>query len=273
MICATRGNAQPICFPMKLKSHSSHDIVLLCGSCHMRTCSEYDVFRSELAAEIGVNLQPTMVLSRQQQSLRKLKSAAMALMRSPTKMPAARHAELMREMKGHFGHDASLAEIEALASVDEVKSSHGWRVVERYRQSKGGIESLARRWREFFLRAMQPQHLSPFWETDHQKPNDLGAYDADEAIQHKAQAQAQAQAKADAAALRATKAKAQIEKFKSVLNPSAPTAPATLTGAAAAAVADAAANAGAAAVSPAAPAPVAAKRTNARADERLANIS
>jgi hypothetical protein len=57
-------------FPMKLKSHSSHDIVLLCGSCHQRTCTAYDAFRQALAVEVGVSVQPKTVFSPEKKSLK-----------------------------------------------------------------------------------------------------------------------------------------------------------------------------------------------------------
>ncbi len=90
-------------FPMKLKSHSSHDIVLVCGVCHQKTCAEYDRFRHELALEIGVSVQPKMMITDQQRYIKKMKSSAVALVRGGgATLPEKRRHELMAHMKMHF---------------------------------------------------------------------------------------------------------------------------------------------------------------------------
>eukprot|EP00879_Flechtneria_rotunda_P011906 GHRR01012435.1.p1 GENE.GHRR01012435.1~~GHRR01012435.1.p1 ORF type:complete len:931 (+),score=387.60 GHRR01012435.1:2246-5038(+) len=55
------------CFPSHLKSHRSHDILLLCFDCHQVAHKAAEVVKRQIAAEYGVPLQPLQALRQQLQ--------------------------------------------------------------------------------------------------------------------------------------------------------------------------------------------------------------
>lgn len=98
-------------FPEYLKSHSSHDIVLLCVDCHEVAHSAAEKYKRKVAAEFGIPLfVQTIVESRENMidaatksedteketgvSPLQLRIAAMALLRHGSTMPLKRRDEL-----------------------------------------------------------------------------------------------------------------------------------------------------------------------------------
>lgn len=51
--------------------------------------------------------------------------------------------------------------------MNENYFAHGAKVVEFYQNSKEGLISLERKWREHFLHTMKPQYLPALWSVEH----------------------------------------------------------------------------------------------------------
>lgn len=101
-------------FPEHLKSHRSHDIVLLCVDCHETAHTAAEKYKKQVAAEFGIPLfirkvadldkahQNTSTSSLPESceeigvSPLQLRIAAMALLRHGPNMPAQRREELMQ---------------------------------------------------------------------------------------------------------------------------------------------------------------------------------
>lgn len=99
-------------FPEHLKSHRSHDIVLLCVDCHEIAHSAAEKYKRKIAAEFGIPLFIRKVYDSSQSqdksgpsssdsnledagvSPLELRTAAMALLRHGPRMPAKRREEL-----------------------------------------------------------------------------------------------------------------------------------------------------------------------------------
>ncbi|KAK9689915.1 hypothetical protein RND81_09G090500 [Saponaria officinalis] len=106
-------------FPEHLKSHRSHDIVLLCVDCHEVAHAAAEKYKRHIAAEFGIPLYVRkMVDSGQPQLAERPKSdeheeagvsplqlriAAMALLRHGPRMPANRRDELIEIVKTYYG--------------------------------------------------------------------------------------------------------------------------------------------------------------------------
>ena len=101
-------------FPEHLKSHRSHDIVLLCVDCHEIAHAAAEKYKRQIAAEFGIPLFVRKVVdSRRTQdasgsstsleeagvSPLELRAAAMALIRHGSRMPSKRREELMQVQK------------------------------------------------------------------------------------------------------------------------------------------------------------------------------
>ncbi|KAL8144644.1 hypothetical protein AgCh_003001 [Apium graveolens] len=108
-------------FPEHLKSHRSHDIVLVCVDCHEIAHSAAEKYKRIVAAEFGIPLflQKVVDASQAQKKLGssastvhlddagvsplELRSAAMALLRHGQRMPSKRHEELTQIVMKYYG--------------------------------------------------------------------------------------------------------------------------------------------------------------------------
>lgn len=99
-------------FPEHLKSHRSHDIVLLCVDCHEIAHAAAEKYKRKIAAELGIPLfiqkvvdstqgefangSTTINADEEGVSPLQLRTAAMALLRYGTSMPSKRRDELIQ---------------------------------------------------------------------------------------------------------------------------------------------------------------------------------
>ncbi|KAL2328352.1 hypothetical protein Fmac_021779 [Flemingia macrophylla] len=100
-------------FPEHLKSHRSHDIVLLCVDCHEVAHAAAEKYKRKIAVEFGIPLYLRRVVHPGQGtdeqieergvSPLQLRTAAMALLRHGPRMPVHRHEELTEIVKKYYG--------------------------------------------------------------------------------------------------------------------------------------------------------------------------
>ncbi|XP_051125461.1 protein RRP6-like 3 isoform X2 [Andrographis paniculata] len=108
-------------FPEHMKSHRSHDIVLLCVDCHEIAHAAAEKYKRQIADEFGIPLfvrkvvdssksqevpaSSLLVTSSEENGVSplQLRTAAMALLRHGPQMPAQRHKELMQVVKAYYG--------------------------------------------------------------------------------------------------------------------------------------------------------------------------
>ncbi|XP_009770912.1 protein RRP6-like 3 isoform X1 [Nicotiana sylvestris] len=108
-------------FPEHLKSHRSHDIVLLCVDCHEIAHAAAEKYKRKIATEFGIPLFVRRVVDSNQNqntsessvpklsvkdegvSPLQLRTAAMALLRHGSRMPAKRREELIMIIRNYYG--------------------------------------------------------------------------------------------------------------------------------------------------------------------------
>ncbi|XP_031278693.1 protein RRP6-like 3 [Pistacia vera] len=106
-------------FPEHLKSHRSHDIVLLCVDCHEVAHAAAEKYKKQIAAEFGIPLFIHKVVDSKQAQDRpgsstmdteetgvsplQLRTAAMALLRHGPRMPSDRREELRQIVMRYYG--------------------------------------------------------------------------------------------------------------------------------------------------------------------------
>ncbi|XP_060790316.1 exonuclease 3'-5' domain-containing protein 2 isoform X1 [Neoarius graeffei] len=166
-------------FPAEMKDHNSHDILLLCTSCHAAS-NVYDGFlKQQLADEFSAPQgceDGVRVL--EDSARRKVRSAARALLSANDSMPASRQEELLSVVRAYFckeGEEKEVTEgmLHTAANLDtrifnESYVPHGLKVVQVYAErGLRGLIELERRWRQHFLSSMQPNFLPPLWSVDH----------------------------------------------------------------------------------------------------------
>ncbi|TSO25215.1 Exonuclease 3'-5' domain-containing protein 2 [Bagarius yarrelli] len=175
-------------FPPEMKDHNSHDILLLCTSCHAAS-NVYDGFLKQLLAdefsapqgcEEGVRML-------EDSDRRRVRSAARALVIANDNMPASRREELLSVVHAYFCEDSDQKDVteEMLQTAANLETRifnenyvpHGLKVVQAYAESGlRGLIELERRWRQHFLSSMQPNFLPPLWSVDHNHEKYLRKY-------------------------------------------------------------------------------------------------
>ncbi|XP_028839877.1 exonuclease 3'-5' domain-containing protein 2 isoform X2 [Denticeps clupeoides] len=183
-------------FPVQLKDHNCHDILLLCTSCHA-TSNLYDsLLKQQLSEEYfapqgceeGVRFM-------EDSERRKVRSAARALLSVGLNLPEARREELraiilsFEEVTGEEGEEVTNEMLQRAAGLEtrifnEAYVPHGLKVVRAFAErGLRGLMELERRWREHFLSAMQPRFLPPLWSVSHNHDKYLRKYGEDLVIQ------------------------------------------------------------------------------------------
>lgn len=108
-------------FPEHLKSHRSHDIVLVCVDCHEVAHAAAEKYKKQVAVEFGIPLFVRKVVDPKQAKVMpgssesetnleeggvsplQLRTAAMALLRHGPRMPSKRHEELTQIVISYYG--------------------------------------------------------------------------------------------------------------------------------------------------------------------------
>ncbi|EDO46953.1 predicted protein, partial [Nematostella vectensis] len=160
-------------FPLCMKDHHSHDIVLMCPECHRVSAFHDEHLRQRLAREYDAPL-GNKELSRviHDPILTKIRSAAKALIHAGDKIPPHRRQELQEIVQSHY-HATELTPelIEEAAAMDTSREnvnfkSHGEEVVKRVREL-GKLLDFEKLWRRNFVDSMNPQYLPEFWSVNH----------------------------------------------------------------------------------------------------------
>ncbi|NXG50209.1 EXD2 protein, partial [Psilopogon haemacephalus] len=161
-------------FPVQMKDHNSHDVLLLCTSCHAVSNYYDNHLKQQLAEEFSAPIGSEEGVRLLEDPLRRqVRSAARALLNADS-LPEARRAELLQCIKDFYSAEAVTPEMLQEAAGLETRISnesyvpHGLKVVQSF--ARGGLRSLMqleRRWRQHFLDSMQPRHLPQQWAVDH----------------------------------------------------------------------------------------------------------
>ncbi|KAM3855805.1 exonuclease 3'-5' domain-containing protein 2 [Vipera latastei] len=161
-------------FPIQMKDHNSHDVLLLCTACHALSNYYDNHLKQQLAEEFGAPIGCEEGVRLLEDPTRRLvRSAARALVNADS-LPAARKEELLQLIRDYFASDTVSPEMVQEAAgletriFNEKYVPHGLKVVQSFAQ--GGLYSLMgleKRWRQHFLDVMQPKHLPAQWSVDH----------------------------------------------------------------------------------------------------------
>ncbi|CAH0600197.1 unnamed protein product [Chrysodeixis includens] len=163
-------------FPDIMKDHSSHDVVLLCVSCHQLSNIRDQAVRERLAALCDA---PLGIAQRGKQledmTSKKIRSAARALLYQSQRhiLPEPRRKELEDVLLQHYPDQDEITE-ELLQNAANLQTtventefeSHGEKVVDYFLNGEGLLR-LEEMWREHFLASMDPRHMPELWSIKH----------------------------------------------------------------------------------------------------------
>ncbi|RXM35421.1 Exonuclease 3'-5' domain-containing protein 2 [Acipenser ruthenus] len=170
-------------FPIQMKDHNSHDVLLLCTSCHAASNYHDNLLKQQLSEEHSAPLGcEEGVRPLEDPDRRQVRSGARALLKADS-LPESRREELLGTLRTFYSLDevtpALLQEAAGLETriFNESYIPHGLKVVQAY--TKGGLRSLMeleKRWRQHFLTSMQPRHIPPLWSVEHNHSKLLRKY-------------------------------------------------------------------------------------------------
>uniref|UniRef100_A0A6Q2Y5V8 Exonuclease 3'-5' domain-containing protein 2 n=1 Tax=Esox lucius TaxID=8010 RepID=A0A6Q2Y5V8_ESOLU len=180
-------------FPTEMKDHNSHDILLLCTSCHAASNVHDGFLKQQLADEYsapqgceeGVRLL-------EDSDRRRVRSAARALLTAGEGLPGSRRQELQDIIRSFYNNpDLELTPdiLQRAAGLEtrifnESYIPHGLKVVQAHAdQGLKGLMGLERRWRQHFLSTMTPRFLPPLWSVSHNHDKFLRKFGEDLLIQ------------------------------------------------------------------------------------------
>uniref|UniRef100_A0A1I8G8B8 3'-5' exonuclease domain-containing protein n=1 Tax=Macrostomum lignano TaxID=282301 RepID=A0A1I8G8B8_9PLAT len=175
-------------FPELLKSHKSHDILLLCGRCHAISERHTEAFKKELIHEFGLETASHTVAA--DQRAKSLAKALLAHASGKANIPEARLTEISSELKQIIATDLTTdaedsddededsinsipikklqAIVASAAKTPAQQSSQLARIVVQKCLDSGRLLELERRWRDHFLTSMKPKYLPEGWSVEHQ---------------------------------------------------------------------------------------------------------
>ncbi|KAM8706148.1 hypothetical protein ACLKA7_010433 [Drosophila subpalustris] len=163
-------------FPVVMKSHTSHDILLLCPNCHQLSNISDNKIRNRLAVSCDAPFKHRdgMVKYHDDQQLRSVKSAGKALLQQVDRIPTEKVAQMQKTILDYYAGEKQITHelLKRAADIDcrvenEDYCQHGKKVVDMYRDKFGGLIELERVWREHFLYTMQPKFLPELWNVNH----------------------------------------------------------------------------------------------------------
>ena len=163
-------------FPVDFKSHSSHDIVLLCCHCHHRVAPAYAALRTEMLKECQVPpAQPLLA----QVHVRRAVAHSKTLLKS-ARMPIDKRASLSSEIcqllqvdpNSELSPDELRAiateahpTVSALLAADEPPPCPEAAVVALHAHN---LSAFVQRWRALFLSELGSRFLSSHWSVRHE---------------------------------------------------------------------------------------------------------
>lgn len=160
-------------FPEMMKSHLSHDILLLCVSCHRRSNSSELILRQQLVKECSAPLGSSINYRKKVDSgLGKVRLAARAIINNKERIPYTRLQELQKTIKEFYNVTEVTPDLVLMASDLEISYlndefvAHGEKVVQ-HMCLHGKLLEFERRWRQHFLDTMTPQYLPKMWSVTH----------------------------------------------------------------------------------------------------------
>ncbi|KAM4624717.1 exonuclease 3'-5' domain-containing protein 2 isoform 2-T2 [Polymixia lowei] len=181
-------------FPTEMKDHNSHDILLLCTTCHAASNVHDGFLKQQLADEFGAPQGcEEGVRLLEDSDRRRVRSASRALLTAGSSLPDRRREELQDVIKVFLNmkekQELTTEALQQAAGLEtrifnEAYVPHGLKVVRAYAErGLRGLMDLERRWRQHFLTSMQPRHLPPLWAVDHNHSKFLRKYGEDLPIQ------------------------------------------------------------------------------------------
>eukprot|EP01132_Coremiostelium_polycephalum_P007647 gene7647-9405_t len=187
-----RHSVVPHCYrqylPEEIKSHSSHDVVLLCCDCHVAMDKRVQIMRMMIASEYGIPLEtgnkafivdPVVLKLSKYAKIIKQHFFDSQPKKSKCPIPESKLEEMKKDILSYLSKDTlELKDIEHLVSLNPKQKNedyvpHEKLVMEKVlEKGEEGMQHFVRLWRKNFIETVQPKHLNPYWSIDRPIMND-----------------------------------------------------------------------------------------------------
>ena len=189
--------------PDELKSHRSHDIVLMCFGCHEQASKAQDQLKQRLADEHGVPLNSFMPNKNRNLVIQQLQRASTTLLKAGGRIPDEKQEDLRNLIISQLVQHESLLVDEVVPKqiIEDAKANnftdellrtvsnvqlrrltnkdkqnpHGLHIVDIYKE-KRELQDFIRMWRQHFLDSNELKHLPAGWRVDHKMERNFGAH-------------------------------------------------------------------------------------------------
>ena len=189
------------CFPENLKSHKSHDVVLLCLSCHEKARKVYEKKKEEISIKYGVPLNVQSDGKINYLKLQQIQKKCRVLRREKKPLPEKAQIKLKKDIINHISllkndysnlkefmeknglkcekeEDINDKFLELFSEKFEIeggaerKNMHGQLVLEKVEDLKQFIMD----WRKFFIDSFHPKFLPEEWSIEHEIVRTFGLH-------------------------------------------------------------------------------------------------
>lgn len=170
VICGTENNLNkhhvvPRCyrkfFPTELKQHKSFDVLPLCTDCHHNYELKALTLKQELGIQYKINISGEGI--KHDKAHGRAISAAKAILEHKDRIPEQRLKELYIRVEQHLKKKPEMEDLIILSDSDPRSFKgyvhHGCRVMEQVED----IDVFVQRWRQHFVKTMQPKYLPDYW--------------------------------------------------------------------------------------------------------------
>lgn len=166
----TQHHCFPACYrtnlPEDIKSHASHDLLVVCTSCHGKYEGHAYEFRRALSKEFAIPLNGSYEVD---QRLGRAVQFSKTLLKHGEKIPEDKKNVMFATVKEYLGkEELSQSDLENLSQVERSRQSvaHGKLMMEKV----SDVPTFIKRWREHFIQHAQPKFLPPYWSVDRKEP-------------------------------------------------------------------------------------------------------
>ena len=166
----TRHHCVPFCFrkhfPPDYKENTSHDILLVCSTCHEDYEKVAQPIKDALLRQAGVQFGAGSEI----ETLRQARRAAFAIYHYGKSLPAEREAQLRQQVGDAYGFPVTDdVVLQACVEDEEGVGLNGTELPDPWKVVVERIEDLPafiRSWRSHFVSVMRPMHLPEHWSVE-----------------------------------------------------------------------------------------------------------
>lgn len=147
-------------FPLHMKSHASHDVVLVCEECQGDLNHLHHQYKTHLFEKFNLVPNPKLlkIKAYANQKLRLLK-------KEDNEFNKKKLYNCEQELKKYLGHEPTLVELNELRDICTFDDLGEYKTVAEFivNQYKDNLEQFEKNWRDIFVENMEPKFLPGGW--------------------------------------------------------------------------------------------------------------